>query len=81
MNPPYGVRQEQDGDTATLYRRIGEKVRRDYAGCGYAIIVPGLENEKALGLPHEQKILFRNGGIAVALLIHNSGIRNDKVRG
>ncbi len=69
MNPPYGARQEPGGDIAAFYRRIGEKVRRDYAGCGWAIIVPGLENEKALGLPHDKKVLFRNGGIAVALLI------------
>jgi putative N6-adenine-specific DNA methylase len=71
MNPPYGARQGQDVDIAALYRRIGDKVRRDYAGCGYAIIVPGLELEKALGLPHEEKILFHNGGIGVALLIHS----------
>jgi putative N6-adenine-specific DNA methylase len=71
MNPPYGARQEHGADIAALYRRIGEKIRRDYSGSGYAIIVPGLENEKALGLPHEQKILFRNGGIGVALLIHS----------
>ncbi len=72
MNPPYGARLEKGTDIASLYRRIGDKVRRDYAGCGYAIIVPGLENEKALGLPHEKKILFHNGGIAVALLIHSA---------
>jgi putative N6-adenine-specific DNA methylase len=72
MNPPYGARQEQGADIAALYRRIGDKVRRDYAGCGYGIIVPGLELEKALGLPHEKKILFHNGGIPVALLIHNA---------
>ncbi|TFG75966.1 MAG: hypothetical protein E4H23_10155 [Chrysiogenales bacterium] len=71
MNPPYGTRQEPGADIAALYRRIGDKVRRDYAGCGYAIIVPGLEIEKALGLPHEKKILFHNGGIPVALLIHH----------
>jgi putative N6-adenine-specific DNA methylase len=71
MNPPYGARQEQGADIAALYRRIGEKVRRDYTGCGFAIIVPGLELEKALGLPHEKKILFRNGGIGVALLIRH----------
>jgi len=69
MNPPYGERQGPGGDIAAFYRRIGDKVRRDYAGCGYAIIVPGLELEKALGLPHDKKILFHNGGIAVALLI------------
>ncbi len=76
MNPPYGARQLPGSDIASLYRRIGEKVRRDYAGCGYAVIVPGLENEKALGLPHDRKILFHNGGIPVALLIKNSVTRN-----
>jgi putative N6-adenine-specific DNA methylase len=75
MNPPYGARQLPDADIAALFRRIGEKVRRDYAGCGYAIVVPGLENEKALGLPHDRKIPFRNGGISVALLIKNSVTR------
>lgn len=76
MNPPYGARQLPGSDMAALFRRIGEKVRRDYAGCGYAVIVPGLENEKALGLPHDKKILFHNGGIPVALLIKNSVTRN-----
>lgn len=72
MNPPYGSRLAQGSDVAALYRHIGDKVRNDYAGCGYAIIVPGLELEKALGLPHEEKILFHNGGISVALLIQHS---------
>jgi putative N6-adenine-specific DNA methylase len=76
MNPPYGARQLPAADIAALFRRIGDKVRRDYAGCGYAIIVPGLENEKALGLPHDEKILFHNGGIPVALLIKDSVTRN-----
>jgi len=72
MNPPYGARQRAGEDTAAFFRRIGDKLRRDYAGCGFAVIVPGLENEKALGLPHHRKILFRNGGIPVALLIRHS---------
>jgi putative N6-adenine-specific DNA methylase len=72
MNPPYGTRQEHGTNIMALYRRIGDKVRRDFSGCGYAVIVPGLELEKALGLPHEKKILFHNGGIPVALLIHNA---------
>lgn len=76
MNPPYGARQLPGSDIASLFRRIGEKVRRDYARCGYAIIVPGLENEKALGLPHDRKILFHNGGIPVALLIKDSVTSN-----
>ncbi len=76
MNPPYGRRLGEEENITAFYRRIGEKVRRDYAGCSYAIIVPGLELEKALGLPHEKKILFHNGGISAALLIHHSVTSN-----
>jgi putative N6-adenine-specific DNA methylase len=76
LNPPYGTRLGRSTDIAGLYRRIGDKIRRDFSGCGYAVIVPGLELEKALSLPHEQKILFRNGGIPVSLLIHQSKIKN-----
>jgi len=77
LNPPYGTRLGRSTDIAGMYRRIGEKIRRDFSGCGYAVIVPGLELEKALSLPHEQKILFRNGGIPVALLIHHSKKNRD----
>ena len=69
LNPPYGTRLGRHADISGLYRHIGEKIRRDFKGCGYAIIVPGLELEKILSLPHDQKILFRNGGLPVSLLI------------
>jgi putative N6-adenine-specific DNA methylase len=72
MNPPYGTRLGTREDTVKLYRRIGAKIRSDFPGCGYAIIVPGLELEKVLSLPYDKKILFRNGGIAASLLIHYS---------
>jgi len=72
MNPPYGARLGSAEETAKLYRRIGVKIRGDFAGCGYAIIVPGLELEKVLSLPYDKKILFRNGGIPVSLLIKDS---------
>jgi putative N6-adenine-specific DNA methylase len=72
LNPPYGTRLGNMDDSIKLYRRIGAKIRGDFAGCGYAIIVPGLELEKVLSLPYDKKILFRNGGIPVSLLIHHS---------
>jgi putative N6-adenine-specific DNA methylase len=72
LNPPYGTRLGSRENSITLYRRIGAKIRGDFAGCGYAIIVPGLELEKVLSLPYDKKILFRNGGIPVSLLIHQS---------
>jgi 23S rRNA G2445 N2-methylase RlmL len=72
LNPPYGSRLGSPAETATLYRRIGAKIRADYASCGYAVVVPGLELEKVLGLPYDRKVLFRNGGIGVSVLIHAS---------
>lgn len=77
LNPPYGARLGSKDDSIKLYRRIGVKIRGDFAGCGYAIIVPGLELEKVLSLPYDKKILFRNGGIPVSLLVHYS--MTDKV--
>lgn len=72
LNPPYGARLGNKDDTIKLYRRIGAKIRGDFTGCGYAIIVPSLELEKVLSLAYDKKILFRNGGIPVSVLIHDS---------
>jgi putative N6-adenine-specific DNA methylase len=72
LNPPYGARLGSADESSKLYRRIGAKIRGDFSGCGYAIIVPGLEMEKVLSLPYDKKILFRNGGIPVSLLVHFS---------
>jgi len=76
LNPPYGARLGSREDSIKLYRRIGAKVRGDFAGCAYAIIVPGLELEKVLSLPYDNKILFNNGGIPVSLLIRYSKQKN-----
>jgi putative N6-adenine-specific DNA methylase len=66
LNPPYGKRLRKK-DTGSLFRRIGETVRHHYRG-GHAVIVPGLELEKALSLTYDRKILFRNGGLPVAVI-------------
>jgi putative N6-adenine-specific DNA methylase len=71
MNPPYGGRLKI-ADTASLYRRIGDTIRRYYGRCGYAVIVPGLDAEKAMGLSHDRKITFMNGGIPVAVLFRDA---------
>jgi len=67
LNPPYGKRSRPAGSAKQTYRRIGEAMRHRYRGA-YAIIVPGLEIEKALSLPRDRKILFQNGGIRVAVI-------------
>jgi len=67
LNPPYGKRLDE-GEILSLYRETGEKIRKDLSGCGYAIIVPGKEKERALNIPYDRRIQFMNGGIKVAVL-------------
>jgi len=67
LNPPWGKRL-RGMDPRTLYRKIGEVIRRD-PGAGHAILVPSLELEKALALHRDRKILFRNGGLRVAVVL------------
>jgi len=70
LNPPYGGRLRND-DVRDFYHRMGRTLRDDYGRCGVAVIVPGLEQEKALALHRNRKILFMNGGIRVALLVRD----------
>lgn len=70
LNPPYGKRCKE-ADTLRLYREIGNKIRKDFKNCDYAIITPGLDAEKALNLPYRRKIPFKHGGIPVAVIFSN----------
>jgi putative N6-adenine-specific DNA methylase len=71
LNPPYG-RRMGGGEVISLYRKIGGKIRKDFKGCGFAIIAPGLEAEKALALDYHRKIPFMNGGIRSAVLFRDA---------
>ena len=68
LNPPYGGRLKGI-NLNTLYRKIGETIRNAYPASGYAVISPSLEYEKIMSLSYDKKILFRNGGIKVAVII------------
>jgi len=68
LNPPFGRRLDP-GETRSFYRRLGRRLLTEYADCSWAVLVPGLELEKALGIPHQRKIPFRFGGLGVALLV------------
>jgi len=70
LNPPYGKRLKEK-EIEKLYKEIGVKIRKDFSRCGYAIIAPGIENERALSIPYEKKITFMNGGIKSAVLFHH----------
>lgn len=69
FNPPYGKRIAEHKNISSFYRKIGKKIRKDFNHAGFAIIVPGIDNEKALGLNYNKKTLFMNGGVKVAILI------------
>lgn len=71
LNPPYGRRIE-DSEDKSIYREIGNKIRKDFSSCGYAIIVPGHEKENILGLRYDRKIPFMNGGIKAAVIFKDA---------
>ncbi|MDC7239314.1 MAG: hypothetical protein PQJ50_03035 [Spirochaetales bacterium] len=71
LNPPYGRRLDI-GDQTAFFRRLGERIKTEYKGILWGIIVPGMECEKALGLKWEKKYLFKNGGFPVSFLIGRS---------
>lgn len=68
LNPPYGKRVTGKMTQANLYRNIGDTIRGRYPKSGYAIIVPGIEYEKHLGLKYDRKIPFMHGGLQVAVI-------------
>ena len=70
LNPPYGKRITS-GDTLDLYRRIGERFNGDLGHCGYAVIIPGVEAERAFNCRYDRKVLFMNSGIRVAALFRD----------
>lgn len=71
LNPPYGKRIEEK-DIPGFYKKIGDKLRGDFSDCGYAVIVPGDDAEKALSIDYSRKIPFMNGGIRAAVLFRDA---------
>lgn len=58
LNPPYGERLSTGENIRALYGKIGKRLREKYSACGCAIIVPGQDAERALGLRYDRKIAF-----------------------
>jgi putative N6-adenine-specific DNA methylase len=67
MNPPYGKRIPI-AKSSELYAAIGKKLKAEFSGCAFAVIVPRGNCEKAFGCKKAEKIEFINGGIKLALL-------------
>lgn len=69
INPPYGARLKGKHKTRGFFGKLGQHLRQNWQGCSFAIIAPGQDAERALALSVSRKVLFRNGGIATALLM------------
>jgi len=59
-NPPYGERMKLD-DIKVLYKKIGDILKKNYAGYDAWIISSDLEAAKFIGLRPSRKILVYNG--------------------
>ena len=67
LNPPYGERMDQD-DTETLYKQIGDTLKKKYSGYEAWMITSNPEGMRAVGLRPSRKITLFNGPLECRLL-------------
>lgn len=60
LNPPYGERMAQD-DVTTLYKQIGDTLKKKYTGYQAWMITSNPDGLKAVGLRPSRKIALWNG--------------------
>jgi len=65
-NPPYGKRLELD-DAQEFYKRIGDKLKFDFAGFSAWIISSDLQAIKFIGMKPDKKIVLYNGQLECKL--------------
>ena len=69
-NLPYGERLSKTQNIdASFYKRIGDKLKKDYEGWTVALLVSEDTPYKMIGLKPSRKYNFINGGIKVKLLV------------
>ncbi len=68
MNPPYGERMDKDEDIFELYKKIGDKLKKDFAGYTAWILTSNLEAIKHIGLRPTRKITLYNGALECRFL-------------
>jgi putative N6-adenine-specific DNA methylase len=68
-NPPYGKRIEAASNPVLIYRKIAEKLSRDFPESAYALVMPAALLNRVPGLAYARKKYFMNGGIRVVLLV------------
>lgn len=69
LNPPYGRRIGESEAIGRFYARIGSKLRREYAGWTFAIVVPEPSLYGALRLPESERLILPHGGLKIGVTI------------
>jgi putative N6-adenine-specific DNA methylase len=66
-NPPYGVRLEEADAMAAFYPRLGDALKRGFAGWTAYFLTGDLRLAKLIGLKPERRIPLWNGSIECRL--------------
>lgn len=62
-NPPYGVRLEDSADLATFYPKLGDVLKKKYAGWTAYILSADMQLPKKIGLAASKRTPLRNGAL------------------
>jgi putative N6-adenine-specific DNA methylase len=68
LNPPYGKRLDTPRDSRQLYQEIGRKLRSDFKGWRFGILMPPGDPGTRLDLEGRQHALF-HGGLGLTLTV------------
>lgn len=63
-NPPYGHRLDERG----AYRQLGRVLRGRFSRWRWAVVTPGQDREREMGLTIRTRHLFRSGGLRLSLV-------------
>lgn len=61
LNPPYGIRLDENNDITSLYKEIGHKLAADFKGWRTGIVCPGKKEFHALNLGLSTMPFFHGG--------------------
>ena len=67
MNPPYGVRLQDQQGLAELYPRLGDALKKKYAGWTAYIFTADLRLPKLIGLAASRRTPLFNGALECRL--------------
>lgn len=69
INPPYGIRIGETARLRNLYAQLGNVLRRSRAGWTLAMLSAEPRLDAQIGLPLQERLRTRNGGIPVRLMV------------